>query len=83
MELDEVGFQHGGRVARGIAGYEDGEEIGRGCGGGRKGGADKREHGGHFVEFFGADVGAVREAEVDLKFPEETNVVSLASSERH
>lgn len=33
VELGEVAVQHGGGVARGVAGYEDGEEGGAGGGG--------------------------------------------------
>ncbi len=75
MEFGEVGFQHGGCVARGVAGYEDGEERGggrggRGEGGGGDGvtpcGGDEVDDPGEFVEFVGADVGTVREAEIDL-----------------
>ena len=68
MEFGEVGFEHGGGVAGGVAGDEDGEEGGLGGvgGGEREARADEIDHAGHFVEFFGADVRTVGEAEVDL-----------------
>lgn len=87
VELGEVAVQHGGGVARRVAGYEDGEEEGswRGGGGsgwwgggsGRDGGGggggrsrgDEIDHPRHLVEFFGADVGTVRESEIDLHPP--------------
>jgi len=68
VEFGEVGFEHGGGVAGGVAGDKDGEEGGVGGvrGGEREARVDEVDHAGHFVEFFGADVRAVSEAEVDL-----------------
>ncbi len=60
VELSEVGFHHRGRVARRVTGDEDGAQ---GLGRSR---FDEVDHVRHFVEFFGADVRAVGEAEVDL-----------------
>ena len=78
MEFLQVCAEHGGGVAGGIAGDEDGEErgsLGVGSGGegggkdfGRGGGVDEVDYFGDFVEFIGADVGAVGEAEVDLLY---------------
>lgn len=61
VELDQVLLKSLGVVACGVAGDEDREE-------GVLGGLflDEVEHAGHLVEFFGADVGAAGEAEVDL-----------------
>lgn len=77
VELLEVCFQYGGGVAGGVAGDEKREERtavwgwrgGEEGGGGDAGGLGRRDevdHAGEFVEFFGANVGAVGEAEVDL-----------------
>ena len=60
VELGQVGFEDGGRVAGGIDGDEERFE---GVGGA---GVEDVDCGGEFVEFVGADVGAVGEAEVDL-----------------
>jgi hypothetical protein len=63
VEFGQVGFQDRRRVARRIAGYEDGaQQVG-------VFGGEKLDRRGHLVEFFGADVGAVGEAEVDLGTP--------------
>jgi hypothetical protein len=60
VEFGEIGFEDGGSVAGRVAGYEDwGEYV-------WLGGLEEVDHAGHFVEFFGADVGAVGEAEIDL-----------------
>ena len=67
MELLEIGFQNRRRIARWIAGYEDGKERWVGGCGRRERNGDEVQHLGHFVELFGADVGAVGEAEVDLE----------------
>ena len=66
MELFQIGLEHRRRVSCRITRYEEGEE-GRvlGIAGGQSL-VDEIEHAGHLVEFFGADVGTVREAEVDL-----------------
>jgi len=81
VEFGEVAVQHGGGVARGVAGYEDGEEggswdgggwLGRGRSDGRRGGGggggrgDEIDHPRHLIEFFGADIRAVREPEINL-----------------
>jgi hypothetical protein len=63
VELGEIGSQHGRRVTRGVAGDEDGQQR---RGGGRGRGAHDIDHAGHLIELFGADIRAVREAEIDL-----------------
>jgi hypothetical protein len=68
VEFGEVFFEDGRRVARWVAGYEEGEERGVWVGE-----AHEVDHAGHFVEFFGADVGTVGEAEINLS----TTSVSL------
>ena len=76
MKLFQVAFQHRRCISGWIAGYEDGEE--RSSAGGRvdegesadailRGGGNEVDHVGHFVKFFGTDVGAVGEAEIDLE----------------
>lgn len=60
MKLCKVAFEDAGGVAGGVAGYEEGEEVLLGFLGG------EIDHAGHFVEFFGADVGAMGEAKIDL-----------------
>lgn len=62
VEFGEVGGEHAGCVAGWVAGDEEGED-------GREGGwggVYEVDHLGHFVEFFGADVGAVGEAKINL-----------------
>lgn len=64
VELGQVFGEHAGRVARWVAGDEDGEERweggGLGIGGGEeRRGVDEVDHGGHFVEFLGADIWTV------------------------
>ena len=62
MELGQIALHHGGRVARRIARDEDGQQhIGAALA------LDNVNHDGHLVELLGADVGAVGEAEVDLR----------------
>ena len=87
MEFGEVGFQYRGRVARGVAGYEDGEERGGGGGGGGEGGGgdgvttccgDEVDDAGEFVQFVGADVGTVREAEIDLWAQQAVSMLSFS-----
>ena len=61
MELLEVFLRHRRRIACGVARYEDGSH-------GVSGGLfDQVDYLRHLVQFFGADVGAVREAEVYLR----------------
>lgn len=77
VEFREVGAQDVGGVAGWVAGDEEGEEVGAVLGlcdgGGGRGGevrgclVDAADDVGHLVELFGTDVGAVREAEVDLE----------------
>ena len=69
VEFFEVGLEHRGGVARGVAGYEEREQGSkvrgrRGASSGRS--ADEVNHLSHFVEFFWAYVGAVSETEIDL-----------------
>ena len=61
VEFGEVTPEDGRGVARRVAGDEDGAQ---GVGGF---GLDDVDGRGHFVEFVRADVGTVREAEVDLR----------------
>lgn len=68
MEFRQVGSEHGGSVAGGIAGYEDREERRRRDFDGWRG-ADEVDHLGHFVEFFGTDIWTVGEAEIYLNTP--------------
>ena len=67
VEFLQVGLQHRGRVAGGVAGDEDGEEGRVGGVGGWDGDGDEVEHLRHFVKLLRADVWAVGEAEVDLE----------------
>ena len=60
VELGQVFLEYARVVARGVACNHDGEEDVSAFG------DDFVVHEGHFVEFVGADVGAVGEAEVDL-----------------
>ena len=62
MELGEIFLHDGRRVARGIARDDDGEQDVGAVGPV----AHPVDHVGHLVELFGADVGAVGEAKVDL-----------------
>ena len=82
MELFQIGLEHRRCVSCRITRYEEGEE-GRvlGIAGGQSL-VDEIEHAGHLVEFFGADVRTVREAEVDLvaragcqRFPHTTTLI--------
>ena len=76
MELLQIALQHRRGIARWVAGDEERKERSsfaaawrvesRGTDTGIGGGGDEIDHFGELVEFFGADVGAVREAEVDL-----------------
>jgi hypothetical protein len=62
VELGQVFLEDLGGVARRVAGDEQGQDSARALG------FHEIKHARHLVEFFGADIGAVRKAEIDLRW---------------